>query len=147
MRKFSTTGAVLFPGDDGDVEFVSAFQQFFFFQHDGATGFEDEGGRTLRVEIVDGGDANGRDVKAHILVGVGGLAEDPAFAFAEFGGSLDEAIGAFDGFDGDDFAVLAGEGLADEEFVEAFEEGPGEVDVGLGGCVGLGAGEDTGGSE
>ena len=85
--------------------------------------------------------------KPHVLVGVGGLAEDPSLALTEFAGTFDQAVGAFHGFDGDDVAVFAGEGLADEEFVDAFEEGPGEVDVDLDGGGGFGAGHDAFGGE
>jgi len=56
----------------------------------------------------------------------------------QFAGSLDHAVGALGGFDGDDIACTDGHGLADAEFDHAVEEGPTEVDVALGGGVGGG---------
>lgn len=95
-------------------------------------------------EVLDGLEANSRDIGASIVLGAGTFGEGPAASFAERGGALDHSVGALDGFDGDDIEVADSEGLSDVESEEFGEEGPDEVDVGFLCGGGLGEGHDAG---
>lgn len=133
--------------DDGDAEFVGQVEEFLSIDHDDVAGGECEAPAPVLVEVSDGGESDGWDVAAPVVPGASALAEGPALGLAEFTDTLDHAVGAFDGFDGDDVAFADGDGLSDVEAEGFAEERPDEVDVG-GLCGGwLAFGHDAGGGE
>ncbi len=52
------------------------------------------------MQVFDRGDTDRRHVKPHVLLRLGNFDQGPAAGSAKLAGSLDAAIGPFDGFDG-----------------------------------------------
>src|SRR5205807_1483791 len=68
----------------------------------------------------DGGVADGRNIKAHVLLRFGDFDHDEAAGRAQFAGPEDGTVGAFDGLDGENGPLLDGDTLADIEPAHLF---------------------------
>lgn len=130
--------------DDGNFEFVGAFDHLYAVEHNDIARGDRQAGPAVFGEVLDGLETDGGDIGSAVVLGAGALGEGPAAAFAEGGCSLDHAIGAFDGFDGDYIQIADCERLPDVESEEFSEHGPDEIDVGLLGSGRLCEGHDAG---
>ena len=93
--------------------------------------FDGEDGGAGGDERLDGAEADGGDVEAHVLLRFGDFDDGEAALRAEFAGAADAGVGAFDGFDGDRGAAFDGDALADVEPAHLLGERPAELDVEL----------------
>ena len=90
------------------------------------------------MEILDRGDADGRDVEPHVLLGLGDLDERPAAGAAELAGTFDAAVGSLDRLDGQGGTLLDGDRLTHVEPAHFLGQHPAELNVLLLGRLGAG---------
>ena len=115
--------------DDGDAQLVGQADHFVLLEHDHFARREREATGAGGVQHADGVDAHGGNVSPAVVAHAGGFDECPALGPAQAAGTLDHAVGAFDGFDGDDVTFAHGDGLADVQAQQRGHLGPGPLDV------------------
>ena len=101
------------------------------FQDEGAAGFEGEDGDAGLGAGFEGAGADAGDVEAEVVVFLGDFDGDgTAVLSREFSAALEAAVGAFEGFDGEDGPVFDNDELADVEAGGFVGDAKAEGDVG-----------------
>jgi len=123
---------------DGDLEFVRFLDHLDAVEHDHISRGDRETRAAVLCEVFDGLESNGGNIGSAVVLGASAFGEGPSAFLAEFAGAFDHAVGAFDGFDGDDIEIADAQRLSDVEAQEFGEHGPHEIDVRLLSRGGLG---------
>jgi len=124
--------------DDCDLEFVRSLDHLDSIEHDDISRSDRKARTSILREVLDGLESNGGDIGTTVVLGARAFRECPSAFLAEFTGAFDHAVGAFDGFDGDDIEIADAQRLSDVETQEFGEHGPDEIDVRLLSGGGLG---------
>ena len=77
---------------DRYAQLIGQGKHFWLFQHDGATRLQNQRCSAGLLQIVQRFFAHGGHVKAYVLIGIAGLAQNPAAAAAQQTGSLNHAV-------------------------------------------------------
>ena len=129
MLSKSTKNLSLPVSDKGDFVFVGEGDGFGQVEDEGFSGFDYDAGGAVFFQVFEGIPSYGGDIEAHVMVGFGGFDESPASGGAQLTGAFDHAVGSLDGFDGDDFLFLDGDGLSDVQPAYFFGDSPTELDI------------------